>query len=130
MEFIPEYHSENLRVQYYEDGMLGGLEYFKWPQVYDEKARFAIAAPGNPDLMYSTQQSLPVIDDAHVLPNFVDPLAPWTHMRQKNFIVSKAFTSFAKRNARGGGHVRGVTGCIGQLLGGYVLQRKNGDHAR
>ncbi|THH29461.1 hypothetical protein EUX98_g4727 [Antrodiella citrinella] len=93
MEFIPEFHSENLRVQYYEDGMLGGLEYFKWPQVYDEKARFAIAAPGNPDLMFSTQQSLPVIDDAHVLPNFADPLAPWTHMRQKNFVISKAFPS-------------------------------------
>ncbi|THH20520.1 hypothetical protein EUX98_g8568 [Antrodiella citrinella] len=93
MEFIPELHAIDDRVRYYEDGMMGGLEFFKWPQIHDENARWAMAAPGNLDLMFCSVQTFPLLDHKHILPMYADEKAPWFHIRPLNFTISKAFPS-------------------------------------
>lgn len=93
MEYIPALHGDDDRVRYYEDGMMGGLEFFKWPQIHDENARWAVAAPGNLDLMYCSLQTFPLLDHKHVLPMYADEKAPWFHIRPRNFTIAKAFPS-------------------------------------
>ncbi|THH23198.1 hypothetical protein EUX98_g7984, partial [Antrodiella citrinella] len=91
VEFIPQLPTKTAKVQYYEDGMLGALEFFKWPQEQDDKCPFAVAAPGNELLLSFPAQSFPVVDSGSVLPQFADVDAPWFHIRGRNFETSAVF---------------------------------------
>ncbi|KAH8073384.1 hypothetical protein BXZ70DRAFT_747619 [Cristinia sonorae] len=90
-EYIPELPRKISRIQYYEDGMMGALEFFKWPQEYDHNAPYAIACPANPDLLYFPTQSFFNEDVKGVLPHFSDKKAPWFHISGKDFVVTDVF---------------------------------------
>lgn len=91
VEIIPQLPRKTAKIQYYEDGMLGSLEYFKWPQEHDKKCSFAFAAPANPDLTHFKHQSFFLVDTHNAMPQFADPNAAWFHIREKNFGTSAVF---------------------------------------
>ena len=71
--------------------MLGAAEYYKWPQVHDSRAAFALAAPMLPQLKMLLGQSFPLTDDQQVLSEFVDEGAPFFHITSKHFRVTDSF---------------------------------------
>lgn len=71
--------------------MMGPLEFYKWPQDYDAQCSFAMAAPGNPDLLEFPSQTFPITDTAGVLPRFSDPNATWFHIEGVEFELSDSF---------------------------------------
>lgn len=91
VEIIPQLPRKGSKIQYYEDGMLGSLEFFKWPQEHDKKCSFAFAAPGNPDLLTFKHQSFFLVDTHNAMPQFADSNAPWFHIRVKNFETNVVF---------------------------------------
>ena len=91
VEIVPELPPADNKIRYFEDGMMGPLEYFKWPQEYDVKAPWAVAVPGNPDILTHSRQSFFIVDSLGILPKFADARAPWFHIRSTDFIVTDAF---------------------------------------
>ncbi|THH15645.1 hypothetical protein EUX98_g9434 [Antrodiella citrinella] len=91
VEIIPQLPRKTSKIQYYEDGMLGSLEFFKWPQEHDKKCSFAFATPANPDLTTFKHQSFFIVDTHNAMPQFADLNAPWFHIREKNFKTNAVF---------------------------------------
>ncbi|THH21305.1 hypothetical protein EUX98_g8418 [Antrodiella citrinella] len=91
VEIIPQLPRKSSKIQYYEDGMLGSLEFFKWPQEHDKKCSFAFATPANPDLLTFKHQSFFIVDTHNALPQFADLNAPWFHIRERNFKTNAVF---------------------------------------
>ena len=97
MDVIPELPERNQseRIVYFADGMLGLFEHLKWPQKYYREMPHAMAAPGNPDLLYyqpiealqADGQDFFAQDTQRVLPSFADAKAPWFHITEKDFVV-------------------------------------------
>ena len=54
MDVVPELPERNRseKIVYFADGMLGSYEHFKWPQKFYRDVPHAMAAPGNPSLIY------------------------------------------------------------------------------
>ena len=80
MDFVPELptHPEGRTFLYFGDGMLGSFEHLKWSQVIYDKEPHAMAAPGNPKLVFSEAlHAFPLHDHLGVLPQFPDPQALW-----------------------------------------------------
>lgn len=91
MEIIPQFPMKDHKIRYFEDGMMGPLEFFKWPQEYDPKCPFAYAAPGNPDLMEFPHQTFPTVDIHNILPSFADDKVTWFHSIGEKFEVTDVF---------------------------------------
>lgn len=91
MDLIPELPPDCPTVRFFEDGMMGPWEFYKWAQLYDPKAPYAIACPGNPDILFCPTNTFHVQDMKSVLPKFKDTALPWTSIRSKDFKVTDAF---------------------------------------
>lgn len=88
MEIIPQLPLKDSKIRYFEDGMMGSLEFFKWPQEYDAKCPFAFAAPGNSYLTTFPHQSFFTVDIHRVLPTFADEKAPWFHILGEDYEIT------------------------------------------
>ncbi|THH27108.1 hypothetical protein EUX98_g7084 [Antrodiella citrinella] len=88
MEIIPQLPLKDSKIRYFEDGMMGLLEFFKWPQEYDPKCPFAFAAPGNSYLTAFPHQSFFTVDIHGVLPTFADEKAPWFHILGEDYEIT------------------------------------------
>lgn len=91
MDLVPELPPDCATVHFFEDGMMGPWEFNKWPQLYEPKAPYAMACPGNPDILLCPTNTFYVQDMKSVLPKFKDTSLPWTSIRSTDFKVTDAF---------------------------------------